>query len=250
MVKNMNYLCISDFDGTLIKKDKTISNYTKEIIDLFTKSNNFIIISSSSFDELLSFKNQYDLNIDLFSISDCKLSINNQLYTYQIESKKINILITLFKDYIYTAYNDKTIYNYQERLQFIYPKKYIISDKFEDSSFINIAININKKDDFLSFLEANELYADLIGEDKNRAFFSVKMVNKSKAYDIIINYYENKKTIGFSDSYSDFNIINKCDIKVAMENADDNLKQNSDYITSSNNEDGVAKILDNICHLK
>lgn len=250
MVKKMNYLCISDFDGTLIKKDKTISNYTKEIIDLFTINNNFIIVSNSSFDELLKFKNDYNLNIDLFSMSDNKLLINNEIKNYIIEAKKINILITLFKDDIYTAYNDKIIYNYQERLISLYPKNYIISDKFDDSSFINIAINISKKDDFIDFLNANELYADLIGEDKNRAFFNIKLINKSRAFDIIKEYYINKKTIGFSDSYSDFDIINKCDIKICMENGDNLLKKNVDYITSSNSDDGVAIFLNNICHLK
>lgn len=246
----MNYLCISDFDGTLIKKDKSISNYTKEIIDLFTKTNNLIIISNSSFDELKSFKNKYNLNIDLFSISDLKLLINNEEKNYIIEAKKINILITLFKDYIYTAYNDKIVYNFQERLINIYPKNYKLDYKFDDSSFINIAIDINKKDDFICFLGANDMSYDVIGEDKNRAFYNIKMINKSKAFDLILSYYENKKTIGFSDSYSDFNIINKCDIKVAMENADDYLKNSVDYITSSNDNDGVALFLNNICHLK
>ncbi len=245
----MSYLCISDFDGTLIKGDKTISLISLDIINKFIKENSFIIISNSSLNELLEFKNKYDLKIDLFSISDCKLFINNQLIEYKIEARKINTLITLFKDYIYTAYNDKIIYNFQERLSVLYPKNYELKDKFDDSSSINIAIDIAKKDDLQSFLLANELYADLIGEDKNRAFFSVKMVNKEMAFDIIKKYYENKKTIGFSDSYSDFNIINKCDIKVAVENADNDLKKIANYITKSNNEDGVAIFLNNFCHL-
>ena len=247
------YLCISDYDGTLIKSDKTISNYSINVINEFVKDNNFIIVSEANFDELLDFKNKYNLNIDLMSSSTGIMMINNRIIKNEIDYKKINTIITLFKDHIYTAYNDNTIYNFQERLINLYPKKYKIDNKFDSSTYINIAIDINYEKDFISFLESNDLIYNLIGKDKNRAFYNLKNdnYNKDNAYNIIKDYYKNKKTIGFSDSYSDFKLLSNLDIKVSMKNGDESLKTSCNYITEfDNNNDGLAKFLDDICHLQ
>ena len=54
-----------------------------------------------------------------------------------------------------------------------------------------------------------------------------------------------------SDSYYDIDMISKCDIKVAMQNADSKLKEIADYVTVFDNDNGGAiKLLYDICHLK
>ena len=63
--------------------------------------------------------------------------------------------------------------------------------------------------------------------------------------------YVNQKIIGVSDSYYDIDMISKCDIKVAMQNADSKLKEIADYVTVFDNDNGGAiKLLYDICHLK
>ncbi len=248
----MNYLCICDYEGTLIKKDKTISDYTKDTINSFTKDNSFIILSEASINELIEFKNKYNLNVDLASISEATFIIDNKEIKYEITSTDINNLILLFKDSIYTAYSNDTIYNYQERLKIMYPKTYKISSIFNDSSFLNIAIDIKKDAEFMGFLDANYLVYTVIGKDKNRAFYSIKnkINSKESALNELLNYYKDKKTIGIADSYSDLELLNSCDISVSIKNADDKLKENTKYVTKfDNNEDGVARFLDDICHL-
>ena len=97
------------------------------------------------------------------------------------------------------------------------------------------------------------MYYTLIGKDKNRAFYNIKSakITKESAYDIIIDYYKNKKTIGIADSYSDLGLLNKCDIKLAMKNSDNKLKECINNITKySNNEDGLYYALNDICHLQ
>ncbi len=249
----MNYLCISDFEGTLIKDNKTISDYTIDILNNFTINNNFVILSNSSIKELIDFKNKYNLNIDIFSVSEGIFIINNKEIKYMINHGDINNLIILFKDYIYTAYTNDVIYNYQERLKNLYPKEYKICDKFNDSTYLNIAIDIKIDNDFTSFLVKNGLSYNCIGKDKNRAFYNIKnsFNNKLDIYNYVINYYKNYKTIGISDSYNDIDLLNKCDIAYAMKNSDELLKNNIKNITLDTNEkDGVATTLNDICHLK
>ena len=249
----MNYLCISDFEGTLIKKDGSISLNTINIINEFINNNKFIIISESSINELFNFINKYNLNVDIASVSDGIIYINNKEIKNELEAKIINNIINKFNEDIYTAYTNDIIYNYQERLINLYPKDYKISNLFNSSSYINIVININKNDDFLDFLNNNNLSYRLIGKDKNRAFYNIKKSfnNKLDIYNYVINYYKNYKTIGISDSYNDIDLLNKCDIAYAMKNSDELLKNNIKNITLDTNEkDGVATTLNDICHLK
>ena len=71
------------------------------------------------------------------------------------------------------------------------------------------------------------------------------------AYYLLKDEYVNQKIIGVSDSYYDIDMISKCDIKVAMQNADSKLKEIADYVTVFDNDNGGAiKLLYDICHLK
>lgn len=55
-----------------------------------------------------------------------------------------------------------------------------------------------------------------------------------------------KNTMAFGDAENDISMIKSAGVGVAMENAIDDLKDLSDIVTLSNEEDGVAKILNKI----
>ena len=249
----MNYLCISDFSKTLIKNDGTISKYSIDIINEFIKENKFIIISEADIYELLEFKNKYNLNIDIASVLDGIIYIDNKQIKFELDSNIINDIINNFKDDIYTAFTNDIIFNYHDRLSNLYPKTYEISDKFNSSTYINIVINVLKEDEFTNYLKKCNLFYKLIGKDKNRAFYNVKKAfnNKIDVFNYIKNYYKDYKTIGISDSYTDLLLLNMCDIKIAMKNSDKKLLENIELKTRETNEkDGVAIMLNDICHLK
>lgn len=52
-----------------------------------------------------------------------------------------------------------------------------------------------------------------------------------------------EETIAFGDGYNDLSMIEYCGLGVAMENAIDEVKERADYITLSNNDNGVAHCL-------
>lgn len=54
------------------------------------------------------------------------------------------------------------------------------------------------------------------------------------------------RTIAFGDGYNDLGMIKAAGLGVAMENAVPRIKEAAGYITSSNDEDGVAKALDRL----
>lgn len=53
-----------------------------------------------------------------------------------------------------------------------------------------------------------------------------------------------EETIGIGDSWNDRELLTEAGLGVAMANAVDSLKQIADYITVSNNEDGVRHVLE------
>ena len=55
---------------------------------------------------------------------------------------------------------------------------------------------------------------------------------------------DRENTIACGDGYNDISMVKYAGIGVAMENAVDEVKQVADYVTASNNEDGIAKVVE------
>ena len=74
--------------------------------------------------------------------------------------------------------------------------------------------------------------------------------SKADAYYLMKNTYNDSTVLAATDSYIDIDMFNKCNTKIAMKNGDPKIKDAADYITEyDNNEGGLIKLLDNICHL-
>ena len=75
--------------------------------------------------------------------------------------------------------------------------------------------------------------------------FTAKGIDKAKALDTVLKPmgYKREDMIAFGDGHNDESIMKYAGIGVAMENAVDSLKEIADEITSSNDEDGIAKSL-------
>ena len=77
-------------------------------------------------------------------------------------------------------------------------------------------------------------------------------VNKGNAINYFLEFIGAKKeeSICFGDHFNDNEMFEVCGYKVAMENSSDELKLKADYITLSNNEDGVAHFIENYIDIK
>ena len=53
-----------------------------------------------------------------------------------------------------------------------------------------------------------------------------------------------KDVIAIGDSMNDISMVSEAGLGVAMQNADDRLKKYADMIAPSNDEDGVAEIIE------
>jgi len=73
-----------------------------------------------------------------------------------------------------------------------------------------------------------------------------KFVDKGVAVDKLIKCLDVKKdrTICVGDSYNDLSMLRLAGLGVAMGNAQSEVKDAADYVTASNDEDGVAKVIE------
>ncbi|MGL5989303.1 HAD family hydrolase [Cetobacterium sp.] len=81
---------------------------------------------------------------------------------------------------------------------------------------------------------------------------SHKLVNKGETLKRVLKEkgIEMSECIAFGDAQNDIEMLKAVGVGVAMGNAHESLKQSADYITDTNDNNGVAKFLKNILSKK
>ena len=245
------YLALVDLDNTLTTKNGIILDETISDINLFNRTNKLIIISTSYYIEIDNLLKKYGIKTDFYSISNNIGFIDNKLFKGSISI--LNDLINQFDNDIYTLWsndiNNTYVYKYQERLQFFYPKGNLIKiDSFNiNLPNIFIAISNDNIDNFINYINNNELNYNIIAKDSKRHIIRISPKNYSEFdfYKYIIDEYKNYKTVGIGDSSSNLDFINLCDIKVAMKTSE--LEEKLEIKTPlDNNSNGALNYLINL----
>ncbi len=83
---------------------------------------------------------------------------------------------------------------------------------------------------------------------KNNIEINNKGANKGMALEAVSKYYDIdiSETLAFGDSYNDIPLIAKAGIGVCMENGNKEAKDVADIVTLSNDEEGVARIIEEL----
>ena len=73
-----------------------------------------------------------------------------------------------------------------------------------------------------------------------------KGIDKAASIEVLINKLgiDRSNTVACGDGYNDISMVEYAGIGVAMANAVDSVKEKADYITASNNEDGIAEVIE------
>lgn len=253
-----------DIDGTLINSNKEITNNTIttlnnlysrgiEIVLCSGRPNSYIInlskkiygirysISSNGAEiyDMHTKKNIYDSKINFNYISSIwNYCINNKLAIIinTKYEKYTNKFINNIKDYIILE-NIKTIKKkniYQIVINF---NNYEEMNKLKEFITNNSSLKIiNCSLDYLNKNIYGYHWFDIVNNDVSKGKAIKKLLSK-------LNIDKNN-AICFGDSINDIEMFNECGIKVAMGNALDELKNIADYITDTNNSDGISKFFD------
>ncbi len=129
---------------------------------------------------------------------------------------------------------DEILNNYGDIMHMVIRLK----QNIDSNEFIN---NLSKK---ISNLE----FQLMVNSSSNDQWFDVLSKGNSKYNSILkiadINNISSENIICFGDGLNDIEMIKKCGVGVAMENALDDVKKAANYVTKSNEEDGVIIFLE------
>lgn len=225
-----------------------------------------IQLAQNNYDDI----NLYEDNIDINNIKKileklkenkldfvCK-SEEDYFYTNNISNKYVRLEANINKVSL------KETSRYLEEINYPVPKIILLYDeenfsksgtnsgvKIETSTLIDFQISKEKDIEYLK--EKELLFSDLFSESlevyRSEPFFleiTPKGVDKAKSLERLIKILgiEKEEVIACGDGFNDISMIEFAGLGVAMKNAQDKVKEVANYITDSNDEDGVAKLIE------
>lgn len=248
-------ILLFDLDGTLLRNDKTLSEYTLEILSKCKKCGYLIGISTSRSEQnCLSFLREMKPDI-LISSGGALVRVNDKI----ICSSSFSVMET--KDFIESARKicgtdceitvdtfDAHYWNYKTN-----PKEQdkswgdSIYTDFKDFKHEALKICVEIPDPNPA-QKLREQFSELDSQrfsDGDWYKFTKGGITKEKAISSVCEacHGELSDIVAFGDDYADIGMLKMCGIGVAMGNAIQEVKDIADDITLSNQEDGVAAYL-------
>jgi len=264
-------ICI-DMDGTLLNDEKVISKNNLRAIKLADEKGVRIAVctgriftSADFFSELLGVKSPVIASNGAYIMEKDR---NEVVYKATLGMEKCKKLLSVFRQYnlyphYYTSdivFTEKLIHSssfYVEVNKTLPKDKQVeivlvndwneIFEKYESEIFKGIAVdddleNLENAKNALRNMENFEVVSSRFDN------FEVmnKGVSKGNAVKILADYYgiNNEQIICIGDSENDLSMIKFAGLGVAMGNGSQAVKDAAQYITDSNNCDGVAKVIE------
>lgn len=263
-LKNIK-IVFTDIDGTLSNSNRKISNETINAIKNAVSKGIIVVLCSGRNNQYVC-KLSKKANASNYVIS-CNGSeiydYNSNIHIYENNIKKEDI-IPIWK---YCNDNNLGLLLNCENIRYCNNNHYIEEeDKKIINSINNIKENIfqlvtfgydyekmNNLEKIInsSNLKIINLSNSYINKNCSKHHFFFDIINKSSskgnAIEKLLNHLNLKKenAIGFGDHINDYDLFDSVGFKIAMGNADNKLKDKADFITLSNDDNGVAHFLNN-----
>lgn len=265
----MKYKLIAiDMDGTLLDSKNNVSARTKEaIIKAKEKGVHVVLSTGRILKSAVHYSKQLELkNPIIASNGGIMIDENsNVLYKSPLAKQSIKEIVKLAdKENIYChLYDDSKFYSsrkVQEVLDFY----------SEGSDTMKIELEIfNDIDEILSIKDLNIYKLIFIDEDREKLQNFREKISKLQDINISSSWLNNVEAMGFNvskgkaitklcetlgieaqevmaigDSENDLSMLKIAGLSVAMGNGSDKIKDQVDYITDTNDNDGVAKAIE------
>jgi hydroxymethylpyrimidine pyrophosphatase-like HAD family hydrolase/predicted phosphodiesterase len=226
-------LVVTDLDGTLLRSDKTVTAYTAEILNRCReKGIKAAVATGRSKTHTLIFLNG--------TVVDA-LCLNNGTYiTIGDETlKKLTLAPDTQKSLLFDLQHTGTDIE-------IHMHDGETSRAEEDNGLC--MLNVICKDKIIPFDILNK-YSDIKWYTYNNnsgVFIQVQKTSKLNAVLLLAEKWdiELHEIAAFGDDYNDIEMLKNCGVGVAVANALDDVKVVADYVCDSNDDDGVAKWLE------
>ncbi len=247
-------MIVTDLDRTLLRKDKSLSVYTKSIINK-CQQNGIVIVFATARPEratrYLEMGVSYVIannGATVVSGGKCikNISIPNKiaypLITRFVNDNRITAMTVEVGDFLYT--NDKEHKNWSFDADwnpvvtdFLMPVKEDIYKISVECDSPEIVLNIVRDYQEIHILPNSGEKWQLIMHCTSTKFNAILELSKLTGIPI-------KNIIAFGDDYNDVEMLKNCGVGVAVKNAVIDAKEVADFICDTNDNDGVAKYLE------
>lgn len=247
MLENIK-IAFFDLDGTLTNSKQLITENNINALKYLKKKYIKIVICTGRWDN-------YVINYNKSNIIDY-IICNNGSEIYDLNNNKLINSETLSSDTI----NNINKYCKDNNLDIIYNgllKRYKINDVINNNVFQGVIIckekeEVNKLIEFAKKIDTKITYISSSyykNINSNSYTTNINLIETSKGNGIkkLLKHLNINKedSICFGDNNNDIDMFLNCGIKVCMENGLKELKDIADYITLTNDEDGIAYFINN-----
>jgi len=258
-------MIVTDLDGTLLRNDKTVSDYTLDVFSRVRDKNIKIVFATARSDQAVSRLSATNIKPDaLICYGGALVKVGGSIISRLVIPADVSDSLI---DECVKAPEIYAIYAIGETAALSNDKEFLSGESgsadwshysFNDfscplgQSFLKISVRYGSAN-CLNELAKQYPMCDLMrysGEDLAR--FANRDAVKWKALSALLEYtgISFAETAAFGDDFNDIEMLQNCGIGIAMENAIDDAKSAADYICGTNEEDGVARWLEKHCKIK
>lgn len=249
---------VFDLDGTLLKDDYTISKNTIEAIDKLSKQNHTIVFASGrmliSIRKIIQKYFSRDFPIIAYNGAMVFVPNNGIIFekTLDFETSKNVIEYLRIKNIHRQAYVNDKLFSEEDNDKIKFYSKHsdveyiLVNDLVElikqKKPTKLLAIDTPEKLDFIKKeLDKLNLKAEIFKSMNIFLDIVPQGIDKAIALHNLLEFLniKNEKIIAFGDNHNDISLFKLADFSIAVENAVEELKNIADFVSKSNNEDGV-----------
>lgn len=268
---NSKTLYVSDLDGTLLNQNAILSEFTKnELKQLISSGINFTVATGRTTDATKKIMAEIDLNIPVITFNGVILYDIKQkahIKVYWIAKEAVKHIISVLKSHgfsslmyelkddvlisYYESLEQKHVYDFVEDRKARYQTIFCQVNDFNDVSSDHIMyFTLGDTYDRLqpvyeSLKKISGIHMSMINNTYSEDLWLLEVfsaeASKENAVMFLRETYGFKKIIGFGDNHNDLPMFKACDVRVAVNNAIEELKAAADDICKSYDEDGVVE---------
>lgn len=264
-------LVATDMDGTLLNSNLNISNYTKKIIKEYQRRGGTFAVSTgrmySSFYNTIKRLGLENVPVIAYQGAYIKdTNDGNVLYHKTIPVKyAVEILKALeYEQIILQIYYDDKLFIKEDTPETCLYKKvcevnaiilgqtlsdYVENNNIEITKVLGIADKHKVKELYNRYTKTYEKELDFHISHPNFFECVAKGVNKGDAVSYLCKRMglSANDVITFGDNYNDIPMLKFAKLSFAVENANEDVKKAAKYVCPSNDNDGVAKMIEKYC---
>ena len=269
----MKTLYISDLDGTLLSPKAELTDFAKSAINGFCSSGGRFTIATARTAATVEgiFKGVTLSDPCILMNGVCTYDLNEKRYTEinHIPKEAVIRILEIVKKYnisgfLYTIKNGELSTFYENTdspgaAEFIeervkkYNKPFTKIDSFFDYTdqgciYFSVSDKYEKLADAKNEIAKidgihTEFYRDIYNTDCWYMEICSDMASKRSALKRLMAEQGYDRAVGFGDNLNDLPLFECCDVKYAVSNARDEVKDAADHVIGSNADDAVAKLL-------